>query len=416
MFCKPTNQLPSTCPAILGCRHLSTLFPFYLLIDQALNIRDLGPSLRRVLSHIEVGSPFLDSFKLIRPRAVSDYSTLKAMTETLMLWEENHSGLKLRGQCLVSDDDHSLVMIWSPWLHDTQDLLRYNLRIEDFALHDPVTDLLQLVQANKISLEDSRKLNQRLSEQSKALENANIRLRHQNETLIEIQEQLRTQEAETQRLLLAEMASKARSEFLAHMSHEIRTPMNGILGLVQLLEREPMSHKQNEMVQKILTAGQSLQRIINDILDISKIEAGQLQLDPQPFRLGHLVRNVENVMRVHAEAKGISMMVDAQEIMQTRVVGDAIRLEQVLFNLMANAIKFTAQGEVLLRVNATQETEDLITLRFAVIDTGIGMTTETVGKLFTPFTQGDLSITRRYGGTGLGLSISKRLVELMGGP
>lgn len=210
-------------------------------------------------------------------------------------------------------------------------------------------------------------------------------------------------------------ATEAKSQFLASMSHEIRTPMNGVLGMAQLLAQEPMTADQNQMVQSILTAGRSLLNIINDILDLSKIEAGQLQLDPHPFDLSGTLTQLVSIGSVNARAKGIELRLETDPAVAGYWLGDSLRLEQVLFNLMGNAIKFTERGEVVIRVKMVEPDNQPIRLRFEVQDTGIGMSTDAVDRLFTPFSQADKSITRRFGGTGLGLSISKRLVEMMGG-
>ncbi len=213
----------------------------------------------------------------------------------------------------------------------------------------------------------------------------------------------------------ARAASAAKSEFLAHMSHEIRTPMNGVLGLAQVLSREPLTTNQRDMVERIQAAGQALLIIINDILDFSKIEAGQLRLESRPFDLMHVLARVENLMSQPAQTKGIALRFIASEPAPGWLVGDGLRLEQILFNLIGNAIKFTERGGVVLRIQAVEPGETAVRLRFEVQDTGIGIAPEALARLFTPFTQAEAGTTRRFGGTGLGLAICKRLVEVMGG-
>ena len=210
-------------------------------------------------------------------------------------------------------------------------------------------------------------------------------------------------------------ASKAKSVFLANMSHEIRTPMNAILGLIQILERDTMAPDQQDLLHKISDAGTALLHIINDILDFSKIEAGQFQIDPHPFELANMLTRVERLLTVSALNKGLALSIRGPGGLAGQLVGDSLRIEQVLTNLIGNAIKFTDRGWVEVRVIPLEITGETARLRFEVTDTGVGIAPEQMEKLFQPFTQADGGITRRFGGTGLGLSISKRLVDLMGG-
>ena len=209
-------------------------------------------------------------------------------------------------------------------------------------------------------------------------------------------------------------ANAAKSQFLANMSHEIRTPMNAILGFAQLLAREDLNPGHQTMIERINQSGRSLLGIINDILDISKIEAGQFTLETRPFRLADLLGQVESLLGGLARDKGLELRVEAPPV-PGLLEGDALRVEQVLFNLTGNAIKFTPAGCVVVRVRPVTVDADAARLRFEVEDTGIGMNEAARAGLFQPFSQADSSITRRFGGTGLGLSISKQLVELMGG-
>ncbi len=209
--------------------------------------------------------------------------------------------------------------------------------------------------------------------------------------------------------------SQAKSDFMANMSHEIRTPLNGILGLAQLLEREALSHDQMEMVQRMRKAGESLLAIVNDILDFSKLDAGEFRLDQRPFDLGSILAHIGSLLGASARAKGLEFVVDAPPSLDRALMGDGLRIEQVLMNLVGNAIKFTERGEVRVALQSTPLDESHVRLRFEVHDTGIGIAPEHLAGLFKPFTQADAAITRRYGGTGLGLAISKRLVERMGG-
>ncbi|MYM71955.1 response regulator [Duganella sp. FT134W] len=214
----------------------------------------------------------------------------------------------------------------------------------------------------------------------------------------------------------AEAASRAKSEFVANMSHEIRTPMNAVLGVAYLLENTPLTQVQKEYVGVIRSSGQMLLGVLNDVLDFSKIEAGRLELAPQPFLLREVLDSLSNVMSLPANTRGISLAIGADDKVPAVLVGDAMRLQQILLNLVGNAVKFTERGGVSVRVTLDRDAvEQGLQLRFAVRDSGIGMDLEQQSRLFSAFNQADASTTRRFGGTGLGLAICRRLTELMGG-
>ena len=214
----------------------------------------------------------------------------------------------------------------------------------------------------------------------------------------------------------AEAASRAKAEFLANMSHEIRTPMNAIIGMTDLALRTDSADMQRSYLGKAKTAATSLLGVINDILDFSKIEAGKLDMEAREFRLDEVLDKLTAVVGLRAQEKGLELLVDTADDVPPVLIGDALRLEQVLVNLCSNAIKFTASGEiVVVAVKTLISADGRAALRFSVRDTGIGMTEEQLAGLFQPFNQLDASMTRQYGGTGLGLAICKRLVGLMGG-
>lgn len=213
----------------------------------------------------------------------------------------------------------------------------------------------------------------------------------------------------------AEEATKLKSMFLANMSHEIRTPMNAIIGLSHLALKTPLNAKQRDYISKVHNAGTSLLSLINDILDFSKIEAGKLDMETTDFRLDDVISSVTTVTGQKATDKGLELLAHVAPGVPQFLRGDPLRLGQILTNLINNAVKFTERGEVCVTAEMLQQTGDKCQLKFAVRDTGIGLSREQAAKLFQPFTQADMSTTRKHGGTGLGLTVSRRLVELMSG-
>ena len=230
--------------------------------------------------------------------------------------------------------------------------------------------------------------------------------------IIQLQEENRIRRAAEAAAL---QASRTKSAFLATMSHEIRTPLHGVLGVTQLLRDTPLRGDQARYTDTIEASGESLMRLLNDILDFSKIEAGMLQLEQRPLALRDCVEQAATLARAQAAQKGLSLVVDVAPECPPRIVGDALRLRQILLNFLSNAVKFTKQGEIRLAVRCLEGAGPEVTLELSVTDTGIGIPAASQEKLFSSFVQADSTTTRRYGGSGLGLAIVRALAEAMGG-
>jgi PAS domain S-box-containing protein len=243
----------------------------------------------------------------------------------------------------------------------------------------------------------------------KAVEEELAKYRDHLELLIE-ERTLELAQAKT----AAEAANVSKSAFLANMSHEIRTPMNGIIGMANLLRKEGVTAQQTKRLNTIDASAHHLLAVINDVLDLSKIEAGKVTLEIVPVSIGQLLDNVQSILSARAQEKGLKILVECEDL-PSNLLGDRTRLQQAILNYTTNAIKFTDEGAVTLRVYKQEESDHSILLRFEVTDTGIGIAPDAMSRLFSAFEQADNSMTRKYGGTGLGLAITKRLAELMGG-
>jgi signal transduction histidine kinase/CheY-like chemotaxis protein len=362
----------------LGPRELAEAFPFSFVLDTDLRFTTWGRSLEKLLGRDLTGVAFDEVFLVRRPRLTASFESFSASKHLLFVVEGTSGGPLLRGSMTPTRLGRGLTFLGSPWITSVGDLDRYGLTLDDFALHDPATDLIQLLENNAQSIADLRRLNTALADAKRR----------------------------------AEEATRASGAFLAHISHELRTPMNAVLGMCSLVLDTPLSPEQRDYVDTIRSSGENLLAVANDVLDYSKIESGKLSLELIPFSPLRLIDECLDLVALPAARKGLDLAGWCDADVPDAVLGDPARVRQIVLNLVGNAVKFTERGHVVVLVSH-DEPGGLLTIE--VKDTGIGVSPELSTTIFQAFAQADRATTRKYGGTGLGLTISRRLTEMMKG-
>ncbi|MFO0579521.1 MAG: response regulator [Polyangia bacterium] len=384
----PPDEPPADGLPALSAKLLPEVFPFLLVLSRELRLVGHGPALSKVVKDLQPGAPLSSLFTLTRPRVPLTFENLRRTAKNTVYLASVSSQVRMRGQLLYDADTDRLLFLGAPWFTDLEDLERSGLVLSDFTIHDPIVDFLYLVRAQKLATEDARKLGEEAARRRDELEASNRRL---------------------------EEASRAKTQFLANTSHELRTPLNGIMGMASLLVRQDLPPQSQRFAESILRSARSLLNVVNDILDISKIEAGKLTLSEVPFDLPRLLTEVIEGHSVAANSKGLELCCRHGTELPSGLRGDPQRLRQILDNLLGNAIKFTAQGEVVLSVSLVDQSVGRIVVRFEVRDTGIGIAPADQQRLFQVFSQIDSGMSRQFGGTGLGLALCKELAALMNG-
>ena len=360
-------------------------FPFYFILSKELLIIEVGRSFAKLFPDLSINTPLEKYFLITRPSIVKlTYLNLRKITSTLSSLSPIDSSLpSLFGQFILQDNE-TLIFLGNPEVKSIQDITNLGLSFNDFAIHDSINDLLLLLQTQATSLQDLQDLTKKLKQKQTKLKEAKI---------------------------IAEEASLSKSRFISNTSHEIRTPMNGIIGVLEILKKRITTSKENKLLDLGLESAHSLIQIINDVLDVSKIEANELHIENISFDIHLTVTNCIKSLQLWAVNKKISLNLHIDSSLPQFIMSDPTRYKQILNNLITNAIKFSPKEA---NINITVSLENSF-IKTSVEDFGIGIDESNITKIFEPFQQADDSTTRKFGGTGIGLSLVKKLSALLGG-
>lgn len=376
--------------------YFDKLFPFSFLVDSKGRILRIGRSLRKLNPQLNNRDNIEKHYFFLKPQNSRFKDVVCNSIGEMIIMEDHLRQYQLMGQILNLNYKGRFVFAVNLFINDIKKINFLNLTFNDFAIQDQIFDFLMLLQTHERTIREADSINKKLA---KAHEEA-IK------------------------------ASSLKSQFLANMSHELRTPMNGVLGMASILQETSLDSEQKFYVENIVSSGENMLHLINDILDLSKIEAGFIQLDRSSFTLKQIIVDVLNTVNISANKKNLTLKTFVDEkLLNRNFIGDPDRLRQVLLNFVGNAIKFTLQGYVNIKIyqidsdkiaelNSEKSTDVNLNshhLRFEIEDSGVGMNDETLKSIFNPFVQGDSSTTKKFGGTGLGLSICKKIIQAMDG-
>lgn len=360
---------------------LDKLFPFFFILNEDGKFARMGPSVQKLLGPSASGLAFHEAFRVVRPAGAGLHELFTSNGSEMINLQTRSPKATLMGQVLPMENSNYRLFVMNLVVQDADELNDLNLDFNDFAIQDPIFDYLMLLQTQRRAIRHADELN-------KKLETA-----HQ----------------------VAIRASEVKSQFLANMSHEMRTPLNGLLAMSSILLETNLDVDQRDYVQTLMTSGESLLLLVNDILDLSKIEAGFVELDTAEFDLMGVFKEIQDTVSPIVKKKKLRFDVEMADSVPAIAKGDRGRLRQIILNLVGNAVKFTKKGFVRVQVDAAPQDSATFKLMVRVQDTGIGMGPETLAQIFSPFVQGDSSMTKKFEGTGLGLSICKKLAEAMQG-